>query len=217
MKRALKSDRGWPSSFRKEYLRERVERGLTLRDELAADLNAATRVRALTSCFARQGDLATLLKEVLEAAIEVTSADFGNVQLLDPAIGALRIVQQHGFLPAFLEYFDQVHDGEAACGSALRTEQRVLVEDVTHSAVFRNPQTIEVLLGAGVRAVQSTPLVGPSGRLHGMISTHYRVPKLPSDRELRALDRIVRLAADFIEWKMQNPIHEARVGMPALT
>lgn len=191
---------------------ERVRNGLLLGDELAADFNAATRVRSLTSCFARRGDLSTLLEEVLQAAIEVTGADFGNIQLLDPTVGGLRIVAQQGFCAEFLEYFDHVHEGQAVCGAAMKARQRVLVEDVTDSRLFRDARTIEVMLRAGVRAVQSTPLTGRSGELLGMISTHYRVPGQPSEREFRVLDMIARLAGGFIEWKALNPMHEARVA-----
>jgi GAF domain-containing protein len=178
-------------------------------------MTAAARVRSLTCSFIRHGDMSTLLEEVLSAAIEVTHADFGNIQLLNPETETLRIVAHSGFTPKFLEYFDEVHIGEAACGTAMKTRQQILVEDVTNSPVFRDAKTIEVILEAGIRGVQSTPLTSRSGEFVGMISTHYRVPWLPSERELRMLDTIARLAADFIEWKMQNPMHEARAAFPS--
>ena len=193
---------------------EQIESRSRLRDELALDLSANARVRELTRCFVRHGHLSALLHAALNAAIEVTRADFGNIQLMDPA-GTLRIVVQQGFCPSFLEYFDEVHDGKAACGTPIRMRQRVLVEDVTQSPIFQDARTIEVLLDAGVRSVQSTPLISRGDELLGMLSTHYRVPGRPSDRELRVLDVIARLTGDFIEWKARNPIHEARAGMEA--
>ena len=53
----------------------------------------------------------------------------------------------------------------------------------------------------GIRAVQSTPLISRSGKLVGMISTHWRNPHQPSKRDLRLFDILVRQAADLIERK----------------
>jgi PAS domain S-box-containing protein len=52
---------------------------------------------------------------------------------------------------------------------------------------------------SGIRAVQSTPLVSRSGQLLGMISTHWREPHQPTERDLRPLDVLARQAADLIE------------------
>src|SRR5262249_9668255 len=50
---------------------------------------------------------------------------------------------------------------------------------------------------AGVRAVQSTPLVSRSGKLLGVLSTHFKKPGWPAERTT-PLDRLVREAADII-------------------
>jgi hypothetical protein len=129
--------------------------------------------------------LPSALHEVLDAAVEVTQAHFGNIQLLGN--GTLRIAAERGFNPKFLEYFNQVHEGEAACGTAMKTLQRVIVQDVACDPIFQNPRTIEVLLATGVRAVQSTPLIGCTGMFLGMLSTHYRTPHIPPQHQLQGL------------------------------
>jgi PAS domain S-box-containing protein len=52
---------------------------------------------------------------------------------------------------------------------------------------------------AGIRAMHSTPLVSRSGRLLGMISTHWQEPHHPAEHEIRAFDVLARQAADLIE------------------
>jgi PAS domain S-box-containing protein len=59
--------------------------------------------------------------------------------------------------------------------------------------------SVDDFLGAGIQAVQSTPLVSHSGELLGMVSTHWREPHELSQGEIRALDILARLAADVIE------------------
>jgi PAS domain S-box-containing protein len=81
----------------------------------------------------------------------------------------------------------------------MQSGERVVIEDVTVSPVFVGTPALDVLLAAGVRAVQFTPLVSRSGQLVGMLSTHYRAPRRPADRDLHVLDLLARQAADWIE------------------
>ena len=47
--------------------------------------------------------------------------------------------------------------------------------------------------------MQSTPLISRTGRMLGMISTHWSQVHQPSDHDLRLLDVLARQAADLIE------------------
>src|SRR5262249_19226298 len=130
-----------------------------------------------------------LLLGLLDSAIAATQADMGNIQLFKPALGGLKIEVQRGFKQTFLDFFDEVHEGQAACGTALKAGERIVVEDVTKSPIFLGTSALEVLLAAGARAVQSTPLIS-LGHTLGMFSTHYREPHRPLDRELYVLDQL---------------------------
>ena len=172
----------------------------TLNARLTEDLAAMTRMQQLSTRLIQVGGFSELLAEILDAGIEITAADMGNIQLLDDA-GRLRIVAHRGFDAPFLEFFDEVHDGLAACGSALQKGERVIVEDVAGSPVFAGTPALDAMLAAEARAVQSTPLVSRTGEVLGMFSTHYRRPRRPSERELQLLDLLARQAADLIERK----------------
>lgn len=139
------------------------------------------------------------MTDLLEGSIQISRADMGNIQILDPSSGSLRIEAQWGFDRRFLRYFEQVHQGEAACGAALERGTRVTVWDVTKSPVFRDSPALEVMLDAGARAVQSTPLISSSGRVLGMISTHYRRPQDPDRHDFCELDVMARGLARFLE------------------
>jgi hypothetical protein len=54
------------------------------------------------------------------------------------------------------------------------------------------------LRDAGVRAVQSTPFFDRTGRLIGMISTHWTSVWRPSENDLTSLDEVLSRASDFI-------------------
>ena len=117
--------------------------------------------------------------------------DFGNIQIVDPATGSLRLVTQAGFGPEFLDYFAVVEDVHSTCGRAARQGAQTAVADIRADPGFTPHQ--EIAAAAGFRAVQSTPLVDYAGHLIGMVSTHFRRPHRPSDRD----QRIMGLYADF--------------------
>jgi PAS domain S-box-containing protein len=168
-------------------------------DQLRADLDAMTRLHELGSLFVREGNLAPVLEQILDAAIAISGADFGNIQLLDPQSSDLKIVAQRGFPGWWLEFWNGVSRGHGVCGTALERGARVIVEDVERSPIFLGTPALEVQRRAGVRAVQSTPLVSRSGRVLGMFSTHWRKPGRPDERSLRLLDLLARHAADIAE------------------
>ncbi len=99
-----------------------------------------------------------------------------------------------------MNFFAGVERGDSsACGAAIESGDRVLVEDVDQSDIFAGQPSRMVLREAGVRAVQSTPLVSSAGNVLGMISTHFSVPHRPGERALRLMDLLARQAADYLE------------------
>lgn len=167
-------------------------------DDLEAELADTKLLQSVSTRLIQAGGFSVMLHEILDAAIEITGAAMGNIQLVNSG-GVLKIAAHRGFAAPFLEFFDQVHDGQAACGAAMLRGERVIVEDVAHSPVFYGTAARDVMLAAQARAVQSTPLVTRQGQLLGMFSTHYPTPHRPTDRELRMLDILARQAADLIE------------------
>jgi len=176
-----------------------------LNAQLRADLAALNRMQELSTRLIQAGAFSELLENILDAGIEITGADMGNIQLLDND-RVLRIAAHRGFTARFLDFFHDVDDGQTACGSALLTGERVIVEDVARSPIFAGSPALAAMLEAEARAVQSTPLVSRSGKLLGMFSTHYRTPRRPSERDLRLLDVLARQAADLIERKRSEDI-----------
>jgi PAS domain S-box-containing protein len=190
---------GWVATVVDISARRQAEATIEgLNRQLSAELKSLMRLHELSTQMAAVSEYRRLLDEILNAAIEVTAADMGNIQLLED--GSLKIITHRGFDAPFLDFFASVEVGDGcACEAAMRTRERIIVEDVANSPIFADPQTLDVMLAAHARAVQSTPLVSRSGRLIGMFSTHFRSPHQPSERDLRLLDLLARLAADLIE------------------
>ena len=169
---------------------------------IAADLHDMVRLNQLNNSLLRaSSNFEGNLDAVVDTAIAITDAEKGNLQLLDPATGTLTIAAQRGFEALFLNFFASVRDDASACAAAMRSGERVIVEDVRESEIFIGQPSKEVLLDAGVRAVTCTPLIASTGNLLGMISTHFAEPHRVSERELHLLDLLARQTADYLERK----------------
>lgn len=168
---------------------------------LSLNLQDMTCVQRVSAECARIGsNPSECLDRIVAAAIEVTGADKGNLQVLEGS--GLKIAAHRGFDEPFLEFFACVSaEPGSTCGVALQSAARVIVADVTRSDVYAGQASQSVLLEAGVRACQSTPLISSTGAVLGMISTHYSRPQRPTARQLQVLDLLARQAADYLEKK----------------
>jgi PAS domain S-box-containing protein len=178
------------------------------------DLKAVTTLHALGMLSLPERTLESLLEGVVEVAIDIARADFGNIQLLEQESGDLKIVAQRGFPDWWVAFWNGVAKGKGVCGTALERGERVIVEDVEASSIFIGTPELGMQRQAGVRAVQSTPLKSRSGRILGMFSTHYRMPKKPDKRTMRLLDFLAQEAADLIEhFQDEEALHDINTSL----
>ena len=187
---------------RTKELRESEARLFGILEHSAADLKAMRRLNEIGTRCAKEGDdVAGCLKEILNVAIEISTADKGHIQLRDQDSGQLTFAAQSGFDESFRDFFTNSRDGNSAWGMAMESHQRVVVEDITESEIYAGKPSLSMMLHADVRAVQSVPLLSSSGNLLGTISTHFSEPHRPSEQELRLMDLLARQTADYLERK----------------
>jgi PAS domain S-box-containing protein len=130
----------------------------------------------------------------------IMRSDFASMQLYHPERGELRLLAYRGFNPSAAAFWEWVRPASGStCGVALATRQRSVVADIELSDFMAGSEDLETYRHTGIRAVQSTPLISRTGRLLGMISTHWSQVHHPSEHDLRLLDVLARQAADLIE------------------
>lgn len=180
-----------------------------VQDRLSKELERMSRLHAISAQVAHSDDVESLLKEILAAAAEFTGTDKGNIQFLNRETGTLRIVVHQGLGRRLVEYFAE-HGWGPSCDAALAKGERIIVEDVTKELSVQGTEGLEVILGDGIRAIQSTPLMSRSGDFVGMLSNHFRLVHRPSETDLRYLDLLARMAADLIERKQAADVLRER-------
>jgi PAS domain S-box-containing protein len=165
---------------------------------LSAEAKSLAKLAEFSTRLWRARTLAAGLEEMLDAAIELLDAQLGNVQILDPDRHVLKIAAHRGFSQEYLDFFAEVSAGDgSACGRALSTRQRIIIEDVEadeNYAAFRS-----LAREAGYRSVVSAPLVSGDGTPLGMITTHFGDRGRPARLALDRLDLYLKQASDFIQ------------------
>ena len=153
-------------------------------DPLSEQLRHCHDPHSLADCLLREG-------------LTLSQARFGNVQLMNWKNGYLEIEAQSGFGDEFLNFFKRVYFGDvSACARALRKRSSIVIEDVTTDQQFA--PCCDILTRAGVRAVQSTPMISTSGALMGILSTHFPISHRLGEIEMRKLGHAAQVAADAL-------------------
>lgn len=155
------------------------------------------RLHALSVNLTRTLDRATVLREVLQAALLVHETDLGLVSLCDPAGAGLTLQASRGFDAAFVQEVAWVPLGGGACGTCYAERRRVVVEDVDTDPIFVPYRA--ATRRAGFQAVHSTPLISRVGTVIGVLSVHFRQPYRPSEREMQLMDLYAQVAVDALE------------------
>ena len=192
------------SSVRQHELTEQAQKAETAlresEERLSLELAATQQLQETSIQLLREEDADALYEQILHAGMAIMRANMASMQVLDEGEDALRLLTFRGFDPEFGQIFELIRpDRLTACSAARREARRIVVPDVETCDFLAGTPALNDHRKTGIRAVQSTPLISRGGRLLGVISTHWREPHQPAERDLHLMDVLARQAADLIE------------------
>lgn len=199
--------------------RARVARALRRSEEsLAAELAATQQLQSVSVEMVGEQDAQSLYEKIVRAAATVMRADSASMQVLHPEPDRedeLQLLVTHGTTPGCPEFPECSRSGAACtCAMAMRTRKRAIAPDIRTCDFMAGLEDQARYLEAGILAAQSTPLITRSGRLIGVLSTHWREPHEPAEGRLQLLDVLARQAADLIERKAtERGLREAQENL----
>jgi GAF domain-containing protein len=182
--------------------------------ELAQELDDALAMQALAHhCRRPAADInssalrtlrdSIVYEKIVDVAVALMRSDFASVQMLFPERGTggeLRLLAFRGFNRNAAKFWEWVRaDSKSTCGLALRQTRRVVAEDIVACDFMTDSEDQQVYLKTGIHACQTTPLVAGDGKVVGMISTHWRTPHQPSEKDLRLFDILARQTANLMQ------------------
>ena len=190
---------------RAEQRRAAVQKLQETQSELESELRDSELLRQISLELLDEHHEDTLYSKLVEAAATIMRSEVCTVQIFHPErgpAGELQMLASRGLSPEGVRFWEWVRgDSGCTCGEVLRTGKRAIAEDVATCAFMDGKPDRDAMLAEGIRAGQSTPLITRSGKLVGMISTHWTRPHRPSERDLRMFDILARPTADLIERK----------------
>ncbi|QUH24751.1 GAF domain-containing protein [Serpentinicella alkaliphila] len=150
-----------------------------------------------------ENNIQILFEKIMDIAIQIMKSDFSSIHMLHEDNDKLELLAFRGFNEKAAKFWEYVYieDARSFCGESLRRGGRIIVPNVNECEFIKGSEDLDIYLNTGINSVQSTPLYSRSGKMLGMISTHWRKPHQPSDRELRLFDLLARQAADLIQQK----------------
>ncbi|MCE4224884.1 response regulator [Methylobacterium sp. C25] len=162
-------------------------------------------------------DRVALYGRIVDAAVSITGSQFGTMQLLCPRGhasghgGELQLLCSRGIPSDAIGFWQWVSPAaRSSCTLALKSGRRAIISDFEKWDDIAGTEDLLAFRRAGIRSAQTTPLLSRSGRLLGMISTHWSTPHQPSERDLRLLDIVARQAADLLERTIAEEALRAR-------
>jgi PAS domain S-box-containing protein len=178
---------------------------------LAREVAGAKTLQSISARLISESTPESLYTQILDAAIELMAADAASVQILAANPVSLRLLAWRNFHPDSVVFWQRVTVGSGStCSKALADNERVLVADIEACDFMAGTQDQQEYRRSGLRAVQSTPLRSRTGRLLGMLSTHWRTPHTPTEDDFRLLDVLARQAADLMERTLaENAVRES--------
>jgi hypothetical protein len=148
---------------------------------------------------ARQSDY----EKIVDDAVALMRCDYASLQKLFPERGSggeLQLLAFRGFNPQAAEFWQWVRaDSKSTCGIALRGKSRVVAPDIGTCNFMAGSDDQRIYLQTGIRACQTTPLMGRGGNVVGMISTHWSTKQQPSEKDFQLFDTLARRAAELID------------------
>jgi PAS domain S-box-containing protein len=174
-----------------------AEQTRDLKSQLETQVEDLRRLHELNSRLSATAGVAEMLKQVLDAALQLHDTRKGMISLTTPDGNGLQLACSAGLNSSFLDSIKLVPRGFAACGGAAKRMECVTIEDIEVDPSFAPYRGLIKL--AEARAVHSAPLITPQGRLIGVLSLYFSEKHRPSERETQLTTMYAQKAADLIE------------------
>lgn len=144
-------------------------------------------------------DLGTILNVVCNN-VQIYNADIlSSILTFDSDNKTLHHIASSGLPESYCEAIDGIEIGPSigSCGTAAYLKKHVIVEDINTHPYW--VQYKDLANKAGLRACWSEPIMGANSSLYGTFALYYKMPKTPSQEDLKFIELGANLASIVFE------------------
>jgi PAS domain S-box-containing protein len=166
---------------------------------LSVQVEAMSRLHALSSRFSSHLDLHDGLEIILSTAADLASASQGLISVFNPSNTLLTLAASVGFTDAQVAEFSDVDPTQESgvCATTFAKSEAVIVEDFHTDERFKSRRADAER--AGVRSVHSSPIMTRRGEIVGTLTLYFAAPLAPDQHRHQVLGICALHAADLIE------------------
>lgn len=155
-------------------------------------------------------ELQPLMQAVVKAAASIAGSDMGLLQTLNTENGTLCPAAHHACPTGMIEHLTSPGSALPEAGSRWLREQ-VLVEDIeSHDSDI---PMLNILRGAGARAMLWAPMLSHKGRFHGVLITLWKTPHRASAIALDLINNLAGQVADALDYRINEYEREQLVQL----
>ncbi len=143
--------------------------------------------------------LSTVLESIARMVEEQRPGTLCSILLLDKSRKTLYHGAAPSLPPSYIQSVDGIAIGPTAgsCGTAAFLEKTVIVSDISSDPLWATCR--ELALPHGLQACWSVPILSSDRLVLGTFAQYHRVPRSPTDDDLRLVERFCDLAGIAIE------------------
>ena len=169
--------------------------------ELTESLEQQTATSEVLSVISSSpGELEPVFKAMLENAVRICGAKFGNLWLREG--DSFRISATHGAPAAYREYFEREPvvdpDARSGLGLILRTKQPIHIEDVAAAPAYNDKMRAATIELAGARSLVAVPMLKEQ-EVVGCIAIYRQEVRSFADKQVELLSSFASQAVIAIE------------------
>lgn len=159
---------------------------------------------------ARERNRAVLLDAVLDSVAAALRTQVVDLRLIEPGERAPILARHRGLTGELVEQIESGTDPGTVVAEVLRRRTRVVVSDVAADPILTDLAERTVLLAAGCRALQCSPLTTAAGRVVGTVTSyHPRLGRTLTAAEHSRLDVITSEAGAWLSWHQDTVVLDA--------
>jgi PAS domain S-box-containing protein len=183
-----------------EYMRRLRVRAMGAEQRLAGLVHDLSAIQEVGGRLLLMSEVPEQFSAVLRALCELLDTDKAQVYLFDPAADCLQSAASVGLNEGTRNAWKTTTRGVGASGIAFKENRAVLVQDTELDDRFADWR--EITRAAGVRSLQSRPLVNMKGEVFGVLTVYFSEPREPSERESHLADVLSQLTSVVAERQM---------------
>jgi len=183
-----------------EYMRRLRVRAMEAEHRLADLVQDLSAIQQVGGRLLLMSDAPEQFSAVLKAICQLLGTDKAQVYLFDPAANCLRSAAAVGLNERAQSAWSTTIGGLGASGIAFQDKRTVVVRDTEQDERFAHWR--QSTRTAGVRALQSRPLVNMKGEVFGVLAVYFSEPRDLTERETYLADVLSQMTSIVAERQM---------------